>query len=248
MRHTLRARQTLIGKWTDQRRAIAPLVTSISFTEAQVSSQEIDIVDYPDVFDFTAIEEDTDDEATLPTQNLYFVQRTELILVAKKTPQLLEDEEALCSLPTMQYFNVAQSVCRLVTVIHRQCAVSGSDGVFRLTNRLAESLIALPNLVAVNQQQFSEFVDYLYFIVYEGAGKDNLRLLNVIDKTDAEPVWVLKHLRNYFTRHDVEHGKEADIKKKHERLGQIFSNLIGKPLPRSRRDFGNAQLGFLRTW
>ena len=102
------------------------------------------------------------------------------------------------------------------------------------------------NLVAVRESQFAEFIDHLYFIVYEGAGSDNLRFLRLLDDADAEPVWMLKHIRNYFTRHDVEHGKDSEIEKKKLRLGEIFTSLIGKPLPRSRRDFGDAQLALLR--
>ncbi len=47
-------------------------------------------------------------------------------------------------------------------------------------------------------------------------------------------------------RHDVEHGSERDIKKKQERLGQIFAELIGKPQPRMRGEFTIAQLTFLK--
>ena len=135
---------SLVRKWHGQERAVEPLLASIAYTEAEVSSQEADIVEYPDVFDFDQLEEDPQFDAFLPTQNLYYIQRTELILIARKTPHALEDESALNSLPTMQYFNVAQSVCRLVTVINRQCGVCGLETIFRLTNKLAESLIALP--------------------------------------------------------------------------------------------------------
>ena len=236
----------LLSVWEARQRPVDPLMASISCTEAQVVSQDEDILEYPEVFDFTEIEEaDEDDTATVPTHNLYFVQRSELIVLARKMPHFLDDERSLNSLPTFRYFNLAQSVCRLVTIINRQCAVSGIDAVFRLTDRLAESLVALPNLIAVDGKNFAEFVDYLYFIIYEGAGKDNLRFLGLIGPDDAEPVWVLKHIRNYLTRHDVEHGKEKDIKKKQERLGAIFSSLIEKPLPRTRRDFGDAQIAFL---
>jgi len=236
----------LLSVWEARQRPVHPLMASISCTEAQVVSQDADIIEYPEIFDFAEIEEaDEDDTATVPTHNLYFVQRSELIVLARKMPHFLDDEKSLNSLPTFRYFNLAQSVCRLVTIINRQCAVSGIDAVFRLTDRLAESLVALPNLIAVDSQNFAEFVDYLYFIIYEGAGKDNLRFLDLVGPDDAEPVWVLKHIRNYLTRHDVEHGKEKDIKKKQERLGAIFSSLIEKPLPRTRRDFGDAQIAFL---
>ena len=236
----------LLTAWEARQRPVHPLMASISCTEAQVISQEADILEYPEVFDFAEIEEaDENETAIAPTHNLYYVQRSELILIARKTPQFLDDEQSLNSLPTLRYFNLAQSVCRLVTIINRQCAVSGNDAVFRLTDRLAESLVALPNVIAIDQHKFAEFVDYLYFIIYEGAGKDNLRFLDLVGSDDTEPVWVLKHIRNYLTRHDVEHGKEKDIKKKQERLGAIFSSLIGKPLPRTRRDFGDAQIAFL---
>jgi hypothetical protein len=122
----------------------------------------------------------------------------------------------------------------------------GREPIFKLTIQLTESLVALPNILAVNRNCFGEFIDYVYFILYEGAGKDNLRFLDLISQDAAEAVWTLKHLRNYLVRHDVEHGKTSEITKKQKELGEHFNALIGKPMPRTRKDFTNAQLAFLR--
>lgn len=237
----------LITRWEQAGRGVGALAASIACAETQAISQESEILVYPEAFDFKQIEvEESQDDAFLPTHNLYYVQRTELIYVARSNPRFLEDETLLDGLGTAQYFNCAQAVCNYVSQINRLCKAIGKQPVFRLTEQLMQSLVSLPNIYAVRRNHFCEFIDHLYFIIYEGAGKDNLRFLSVIGDDNAEPVWMLKHLRNYYARHNVEHGSEPDIKKKQERLGHIFIELIGKPQPRMRREFAAAQLTFLR--
>jgi len=237
----------LTARWQDQGRPTEPLSTAIAYAEAEAGSQEAEIVEYADVFDLASLEMEADDElADMPTLNLFDIQRTELIFIATKRPALLQDEQALNALPTVDYFNTAQSVCRLVTLINRQCDARGEEPIFKLTNRLVESLIGLPNLVANSRQLFGEFIDCMNFIVYEGAGKDNLRFGKLISGDDAAPVWAIKHFRNLDLRHDVDHGKPREVAKKHGDVAADYWQLIGVSLPRRRQDFRQAQLKLLK--
>lgn len=237
----------LTALWRDRGRPTESLSTAIAYAEAEVASQEAEIIEYPDAFDLASLEVETDDElADMPTLNLFEIQRTELIFIATRRPGLLQDEQALNDLPTVDYFNTAQSVCRLVTLINRQCDARGEEPIFKLTNRLVESLIGLPNLVANSRQLFGEFIDYMNFIIYEGAGKDNLRFANLIHKDDAAPVWAIKHFRNLDLRHDIDHGKPRDVAKKHGDVAADYWQLIGVSIPRRRQDFRQAQLQLLK--
>jgi hypothetical protein len=223
------------------------LSTAIAYAEAEAGSQQAEIAGYPDVFDLASLEMEPDGKlADMPTLNLFDIQRTELIFIATKRPALLQDEQALNALPTVDYFNTAQSVCRLVTLINRQCDARGEEPVFKLTNRLVESLIGLPNLVANSRQLFGEFIDCMNFIVYEGAGKDHLRFGKLISDDDAAPVWAIKHFRNLDLRHDVDHGKPREVAKKHGDVAADYWQLIGVGLPRRRQDFRQAQLKLLK--
>lgn len=233
--------------WQRLGRPAAPLAASIAASEGIMEAQESDILEYPDVFDLSSLEPGDDVEfADQPTLNLFHVQRTELIWVARKSPAALEDETVLDTLPTFEYFNTAQSVCRLVTLINRQREARGEEPIFKLTSRLVESLVTLPNLIANSRQLLGEFIDCLNFVFYEGAGKDNLRFIGLIADDDAAPIWAIKHFRNYDLRHDVDHGKAAQVTKKLRELAADYQSLIGIRVPRKRRDYRRVQLELVK--
>lgn len=238
---------TLAEIWSRHGRDCRPLAASAMRAESLAVAQDPEILAYPESLDLDAVEAVPETEvAVLPTINLFEVHRAELVLYASKIPDLLEQTDLLDKLPCVQYFTQAQRVCRLVTLINTQRAAHGEEQIFKPTNRLMESLIALPNLIATNRTTFAEFVDYLYFIVYEAAGKDSLRYLGPLSDADAEPVWMTKNLRNLDLRHDVEHGSESDVRKKQKRVGAVYSSLIGQEVARFRVDFCKAQLELVR--
>ena len=233
--------------WEGAGKSIAPLASSIACTGQQVAVQDEQILQYPAIFNLDTIEESEDTElAIFPSQNLFQVQRAELVLCIRRSPDALEDPEIIDSLPSFAYTKTAQSVCALIPLINQQCAARGEVEIFKPTNQLIRALVTLPNLIAVSRDLFAQFIDCLYFMVYEGAGKDNLRFMGLVQPAVAEPVWRIKHFRNLDLRHDVEHGKEKEIEKKQRELGQDYLQLIGVPTPRTRRDYRNAQLVLLK--
>jgi len=233
--------------WEEAGRRLDPLVASVAASEGIVEAQEPDILEYPEVIDLSSLETEEDYElAGQPVLNLFHVQRTELIWVARTSPAALEDETVLDTLPSVEYFNAAQSVCRLVTLINRQREARGEEPIFKLTSRLVESLITLPNLIANSRQLLGDFIDCLNFVLYEGAGKDNLRFLGLISDDDAAPIWAIKHFRNYDLRHDVDHGKATQVTKKLKELAADYQSLIGIPVPRKRQDYRRVQLQLVK--
>jgi len=84
-------------------------------------------------------------------------------------------------------------------------------------------------------------VDCLYFLLYEGAGKDNLRFLKenggVLEENECNLIWSIKHLRNKWLCHDPDHGKESDIKKSWGQLGAVLEDMGLHSLPTTPCDF-----------
>ena len=233
--------------WEQAGRSSAPLASSIACTEQQVATQDAEIAKYPGLFDLATLEEsEATGLAILPVQNLYQIQRAELVFIARGGPDALEDDETIDSLPSFEYARTAQAVCGLIPLINQQCSARGEPEIFKPTNQLIRALITLPNLVAVSRDLFAQFIDCLFFMVYEGAGGNSLRFLGLVDRTAAASVWAIKHFRNYDLRHDVEHGEAREIAKKQLDLGEDYRQLIGVRIPRTRRDFRNAQLALLK--
>lgn len=183
-------------------------------------------------------EEEPDDKRVLSAP---FTQQDELLAY-----DAIEDEtdtEAMTIVsPTAQTVQRGRRVLELVT----QCNEAGKTSaygveIFKPTTRLMIVFNDLPWLSSTDRSRFSDVVDCLYFIFYEGAGKDNLRFLDKqggpLTDADCDLIWCIKHLRNKWTRHDADHGKEKDIQKSWAELAAKFRWLGLAEHPTDARHF-----------
>jgi len=168
-------------------------------------------------------EEEPDDKRVLSAP---FTQQDELLAY-----DAIEDETDTVAMtiasPTAQTVQRGRRVLELVT----QCNEAGKTSaygmeIFKPTTRLMTVFNDLPWLSSTDRSRFADVVDCLYFIFYEGAGKDNLRFLDKhggpLTDADCDLIWCIKHLRNKWSRHDADHGKEKDIQKSWEELAAKF--------------------------
>jgi hypothetical protein len=172
--------------------------------------------------------------------DLPIIQQYELITAIESED--IEDEAALIERsPAAKVFVVSTNVLCLVTKCNEVVKSQVKSEIFKPTNKLLEVFADFPWLLPETKQRFADFVDCLYFIFYEGAGKDNLRFLKehggVLERTDCELIWCIKHLRNKWLRHDADHGKEPDIRKSWKELSAKFSWLGLQHAPISREHF-----------
>lgn len=191
---------------------------------------------------FTSKEEDlVDISVTIPTFNLYYFQRKDILLLARQNPTGFQKTENIDNLPSYNYHRIAIDCCHLITKCNQKCGASRKESIFKPTNKLMAALTAIPELITFNESTFGEFIDYLFILLYEGAGDDKLRLRNYFTDNELRPLWDIKKLRNYL-RHDIEHGDLKEAKHKMQKVGDIFSGLIAKPLPENSRDYRKAQV------
>ncbi|MFO0881273.1 MAG: hypothetical protein U0840_28540 [Gemmataceae bacterium] len=155
-----------------------------------------------------------------------FFQQEELIAVGG-----IDDEEDQFLLvqksPVAQTVGLAKEMLSLVARCNEASKTAGSAEIFKPTTRLLEVFADMPWLVASDKSRFADVVDCLYFVFYEGAGKDKLRFLKdqggPLAPADCDLIWCIKHLRNKWTRHDADHGKESDIRRSWSELASKFS-------------------------
>jgi hypothetical protein len=173
-------------------------------------------------------DESADEVAVVPLQ-LYKLQRDELVRNA--TAQPLVRGGALDEQPKIRV--IASLACELLHRVLRCNAIAkeryGAD-IFKYTDRTALALVELGALVPTDFHSFGVAVDHLFFLLYEGAGSKNLRFIvdngGVLKPSEASPiVTTLKHLRNKFTRHDIEHGDEKEIRKSFKARLSVFESL-----------------------
>lgn len=192
----------------------------------------------PKVLDL-AVDESTEDEPKrLGRLNLLVVVQEEYVAAAGSGGVRRIDDFELVSLAEK-----AADRCRRFQELLSQCnqlaeQVLGGK-IFTYTDRTVATLFNLPWMTPRTQLQMEGFVTGLYFMIYEGAGSKNLRFMQpgLLVDSDCGFVWHLKHLRNKWLEHDIEHGSKSDIRRSREDLKEALAYFGLLHAPLSREDF-----------
>lgn len=190
---------------------------------------------------FITVPEDDGDPGVILNLNAPYSQQQELL-----DCKVVEDEKDISALnnllPTAQTVQVGRRILELVT----QCNAAGRTSesgveIFKPSTRLMTVFSDLPWISATDKLRFGDVIDCLYFIFYEGAGKDNLRFLDKnggpLADSDCDLIWCIKHLRNKWSRHDPDHGRDKEIQKSWSDLAAKFSWLGLAEYPTEVRHF-----------
>lgn len=190
---------------------------------------------------FIVVPDDEEKPDDIRALSAPFTQQDELL--AYYTVEDETDTEAMTIVsPTAQTVQRGRRVLELVTLCNEAGKTSAYGvEIFKPTTRLMTVFNDLPWLSPTDRFRFGDVVDCLYFIFYEGAGKDNLRFLDKhggpLTDADCDLIWCIKHLRNKWSRHDADHGKEKDIQKSWAELAAKFRWLGLTEHPTDARHF-----------
>lgn len=170
--------------------------------------------------------------------NLLTVTQRELLAYDRSTNTLLVDEGFLVSVAE-KVAAKCRSVQTLLILCNETGATSRNRRVFKLTDRVGSALVDLPWLVPTTRHQLSEFLTLLYFALYEGAGGTSLRYCDsdLLSDSECEFIWHLKHLRNKWLLHDIEHGSQRDIRASQARLRESLEFFGLSHIPANAADF-----------
>ena len=165
---------------------------------------------------------------------LPIIQQNELLSIPDISDE--EDEESLTMMsPSAGTALTARDILELIIKCNENATSLGNEEIFKPTQRMLEVYVDMPWLIPEDKRTFADFVDCLYFLLYEGCGKDNLRFLKenggVADKSECEIIWNIKSLRNKWLRHDPEHGSKTEIKKNQETLRRTLKYYGLKRIP-----------------
>jgi len=227
---------------TTERLAADPVPDIAARLRGSLNLAEHQLLEIADaVSAFVAVPEDDEEPDGIRVLDAPFTQQDELL-----SYEFVEDENDTAALttvsPTAQTVQRGRRVLELVT----QCNEAGKTStfgveIFKPTTRLMTVFSDLPWLSATDRLRFGDVVDCLYFIFYEGAGKDNLRFLDKhggpLTDADCDLIWCIKHLRNKWSRHDADHGKEKEIQKSWAELAAKFRWLGLAEHPTDTRHF-----------
>lgn len=103
-----------------------------------------------------------------------------------------------------------------------ECNSIGSSNpakeIFKITNNMFKRISDVDTPV-ITKDDFGNFIDALYEIVYEGSG--GLSRVPASVKKDESIVFTIKFVRADM-RHDLDHGDAKEVAKKKERLAEIY--------------------------
>lgn len=183
-------------------------------------------------------------DKAFPRVNRYRIQKQELL----RRDDIEEDadyENLVIKSPTAISFDLIVNCLKFVGLCNETSQTTKGDTIFTVTNSVWSNSFKLLQIVPTNKEKFAEIVDYLYFILIEGAGKDFLRFVDYEDgkhfgyfvntEPEVEIIWKIKHLRNKWLRHDIEHGK--NIKKDYQIRKETLEWFGMQKVPQSRDEF-----------
>lgn len=137
--------------------------------------------------------------------------------------------------------DLATTARELILDINRRYSGQKGEDLFKMTTESTASFLKIAKPIR-DIGQYGEFIDSLYFLIYEGTG--NCKRL---PSPPPEFSMDAKFLRAGI-RHDVNHGEKKDIAKKKVRNAQVFEKYSGKKTPSecSSDDFLTIQVRILK--
>ena len=170
--------------------------------------------------------------------NLLVVEREELAASAGSGGVLVLDGGDVVTLAA-QMARKARAISRLIVSCNEASSLTGSGPVFKYTDACVSVMCDMSWLIPRTKNQFADFVDALYFALYEGAGSDHLRYIErgLVTVDECSFIWSLKHLRNKWLRHDPSHGTESGIARSKSQLREALTYFRLDHVPTTRAEF-----------
>lgn len=224
---------------------IGILEHSLELADSQLAESTVSLmglIDFPE----NTFEISEPRKLTLP-----FVQQEELLIGGQHSNGSNGSSELIYIAPSTIVTITVRKLLSLASQCNEAGKIISGEEIFKPTTRLLEVWGDLPWILPSDKRGFGEFIDCLYFLFYEGAGKDKLRFLSShggsIDDNDdiCSLIWCIKHLRNKWIRHDADHGSDKDIRKSWSSLSDQLKWLGLNHLPTEERHFRHMHIQLL---
>ena len=135
-----------------------------------------------------------------------------------------------------------------ILTINKLLLDEGADRIFGLSETVVSGMMDVGNIVCVGADQLGKIIDGLYFIFYENLehiklviGKGDIKKGDTLVRSEAvyQCIFNVKTIRSDL-RHDLDHGKENERKKKLKTVGECYKGYCGKR-PLKEKDFKKLQ-------
>ncbi len=181
---------------------------------------------------------------TLPRPTIYRRFEAEVDERRDEFAQLHSDEidAELEQTLALQISRTATRISEARRACNQHVQQLGEEPIFKPTSASEYISCMLPQWVVADEEQFRQFIDWMFRYVYESSGE----LKRIKDRVGIPPVTMtIKFLRHFYF-HDLEHGEAREIERKHKRVGEEFNRLVGVAIVKTPAQWQRAQLTILR--
>ena len=229
--HKLMQRAGEVSEWR-----LGLLDCASRFVDRQVTWSEGFITEVQDKIDETDLEDQSEKQSSpvsLLPQYLGYANRENVSLTT---------EEAFEKSVLVEITEKGKRIMDNIVRLNDLRADKGQKAIFKYTGKLVRVATNMGSLICRTEDDLGKLIDGIYMLFYE-----NLEHIKALDSDDAvrnEDVYqCIFHVKDIRTdlRHDYEHGKNSDIRKKRNEIFDCYRHYTNKPVLQKQRDFVTLQ-------
>ncbi len=160
------------------------------------------------------------------THNLY-KKLLQIFSVKYKKCYSKKSEELYASSRLSNIQKKADKITKLIVQHNKNSFLINQDYFVKPTISTMEIVCYLPDIIVDNEEDFKKLIDYLYKLFWETKAR------NYAQKKDLD---FINNIRRYYY-HDLEHGKNSDIKRKFNDVKEFYKSALGKNFPETAKDW-----------
>lgn len=215
------------------------------FVDRQVKWTEAIAEEIPDGLNSGKIEEGSIDGLPSPVSQIGFH-----IGYSNRKNVAITPEEALGQSTLVEITEKGKKISENIVILNELMKDRGEEDVFKYTDKVAKGFITMSTMVCTSDAQMGSIIDALYFIFYEnierikkmiGGGDKKIGNQIVRENDTYQCIFNVKTIRSDL-RHDLDHGRDAEIKKKLMDVGDCYKHYC-KQRPLKAKDYKMLQLG-----
>lgn len=186
----------------------------------------------------TQIEEDDGEEVLEPPETPTTLSKIpQYIAYTGRKDVHITAEEGLEKSVLVEVTEMGKRIMEKAVIINRLCEAKNKDKFFKPTDKLVISAVEIATITCTSREELGKVIDALYFLLYENLERIKKVVTDnaVRNETVYHCIFAVKSIRTDF-RHDFEHGKEQDIKKKQKAINDCYKRYCSK-IPLKQKDF-----------
>ena len=186
----------------------------------------------------TQIEDDDGEEVLEPPETPTTLSKIpQYIAYTGRKDVHITAEEGLEKSVLVEVTEMGKRIMEKAVIINQLCEAKNKDKFFKPTDKLMIGAVEIATITCTSREELGKVIDALYFLLYENLERIKKVVTDnaVRNETVYNCIFAVKSIRTDI-RHDFEHGKEQNIKKKRKEINDCYKRYCSK-IPLKQKDF-----------